>query len=489
MISSRLIVPGAIALSCSLILSSCSDKSGTSMPNVLFITVDDLRPELGCYGNKHIHSPYINQIANEGIVFNKAYCDVPVCGASRASLLTGIRPTITRFKTFHAWADNEVPGHLSLPRYLNNHGYTTISLGKVYHHQTDDLDAWSEHPWWATTDGVRQDFINPQSIAIAMAYGTDGEPGNGPAFEIFECHDTAYIDGKTTIRALDELKKLKDQDSPFFLGVGYLKPHLPFNAPKRYWDLYDHQSIELATNPFRPKNAPAWSVHNSAELRTQYSGVPPETPLPDDYARMLRHGYYACVSYIDAQIGILVNELKELELYDNTIIVILGDHGYNLGEHTMWCKHSSFDVSLRSPLIMRIPDQLAGHKTNALVEFVDIYPTIVDLIDLPIPDICEGKSLVPLINDPETTWSQAVYAWWRNGLTMTTQQYQYTEWMDVNTGESIGRMLYDHHIDPHENINVADTDEYRHVADSLSVILNKWWVNYQEFEASKPGNL
>ena len=446
-------------------------------PNILFIAIDDLRPELACYGAAHIKSPNIDNLAQQGTVFEKTFCNVPVSGASRASVLTGVRPTFARFKTFNDWADKSVPNHLSLPRYLKESGYTTISVGKVYHHQTDDLAGWTEEPIWAKTDGLKQDFISPESKEIIKYLSKDGKESNGPAFEMADCHDTAYIDGKTTLIAVDKLKQLKDGGKPFFLGVGYLKPHLPFNAPKKYWDMYDHNAIELANNPYHPQNMPKGFIHNSPELRTQYSGVPPDNPLPDDYSRMLRHGYYACVSYIDAQIGILIEALNELELADNTIIVLWGDHGYNLGEHSIWCKHTNLEVSLKSPLIIKAPWS-KGNKTQNLVEFVDIYPTIVDLVGLEIPEHCEGKSIVTLMKNPDVKWQNEVFAWWRNGLTIRTQQYQYTEWMNEKTLERQARMLFDHRVDPEENVNVAEALAYKQVADSLSARIRQWWNEY-----------
>ncbi len=462
------------------LLSACSipgQAKKNKKPNVLFISVDDLRPELACYGAKHIQSPNIDKLAQKATIFEKAYCNVPVSGASRASLLTGVRPTFTRFKQFSDWADKSTPNHLSLPRFLKEAGYTTISIGKVYHNQPDDLAGWTEEPIRAETDGMMQDFITPESIEIIKKLSKNGKEGNGPAFEMADCHDTAYIDGKTTMLAIEKLKQLKKNKKPFFLGVGYLKPHLPFNAPKKYWDMYDHNSIALANNPFHPQNIPKGFIHNSPELRMQYSGVPTSNPLPDDYSRKLRHGYYACVSYIDAQIGELLNALDKLGMADNTIIVLFGDHGYNLGEHSIWTKHTNLDVSLKSPLIIKAPGMKAN-KTQGIVEFVDIYPTIVNLVGLNTPKHCEGKSMVPLMKNSNAKWQNEIFAWWRNGLTIRTPQFIYTEWMNEKTLDRQARMLYDHNVDPDENINVAEDPKYIHVADSLSTRLREWWKAY-----------
>ena len=461
-------------------LTACHSNTEQVHPNVLFIAIDDLRPELGCYGQEHILSPNIDRIAQTGIVFNKTYCNVPVCGASRASLLTGVRPGNKRFKTFLAKADDDLPGHLSLPRHLKNSGYYTVSLGKVYHQKMDDTAGWSERPWHPKTSGVTRDYILPASIDTVKNNSTKKKNGNGPAWEAAEGDDDIYNDGKTTLKALQKLEQLNEQNQPFFLAVGYYKPHLPFNAPKKYWDMYNRDSINLAMNPYIPQNAPNAAIHNNNELRKQYHGVPEEAPLPNDYARSLRHGYYACISYIDAQIGMLVSKLKELELDNNTIIVIWGDHGWNLGEHTMWCKHNNFITSLRAPLIINIPGKTSGTKSDAISEFVDSYPTITELCGVETPSHCEGSSLVKAIEDHSYEGKKATYSKWHNGLTIRTKRYQYTEWTNPKTKEVYARMLYDHVTDPNENMNIAELPENQDLVKELSTQLQTWWANYLE---------
>jgi arylsulfatase A-like enzyme len=401
-----------LALS-SLFLNGCS-KTSKKKNNVLFIAVDDLRPELGCYGNTQIVSPNIDRLAAGGLKFVHAYCNVPVCGASRASLLTGVRPHRHRFVDYKTWADKDLPGHLSLPRYLKGHGYHTVSLGKVYHHhRQDDINAWSEKPWFPWGDWTGwQAYISEESKKVIRPNPRPGQPKRiaGPAWEIGECDDSGYPDGMIADMTIEKMRELSKSSQPFFLAAGFLKPHLPFNAPKKYWDLYKHDEIPLANNPFPPKDGPDEALHNYGELRKGYVDVPESNPLPDDYSRWLVHGYYACVSFTDAQIGRILDELDRLGLADNTTVILWGDHGWNLGEHTLWCKHCNFRTSLRAPIIVRSPGFWANQTSAALVEFVDIYPSIVELCGLPVPGHCEGTSFVPLMQDPEQQWNLAIFS-------------------------------------------------------------------------------
>ena len=329
--------------------------------NVLFIAIDDLRPQIGCYGHKQMISPNIDRLGSEGVIFNHAYCQVPVCGASRASLLTSIRPTRDRFVDFKTWKQKDAPNAASIPMHFKNNGYYTISNGKVYHHHKDDKDSWSEEPWRAENKGLWRDYQLEENQAIA----DKSHRKAGPPFESADVPDNAYQDGKSADKSIADLQRLKKMDKPFFLAVGFRKPHLPFNAPKKYWDLYKREEIDLADNPFRPKGAPDAALHNWGELR-QYYGIPRKGSLSEDMPRTLIHGYYACVSYADAQVGRVLAELDRLGLRDDTIVVLWGDHGWQLGEHGLWCKHCNFETSLHSPLIVRAPGIEGGKKTNAL---------------------------------------------------------------------------------------------------------------------------
>lgn len=456
-----------------LFLFSCAEEK---KPNILFIIVDDLRPELGSFGAEQIISPNIDKLASQGMRFERAYCNVPVCGASRASLMTGVRPAWYRFVNYHTYADKDLPGHLSLPRYLKENGYYTLSRGKVYHHKDDDVNAWSEEPWGPKGDWIGwQAYITEDSKGRIQKNSDPDKPYSvlGPAWEIADTADNAYPDGVLAEKAIDDLQKLSQKDQPFFLALGFVKPHLPFNAPKKYFDMYNHDSVAVASNPFVPENAPKESIHNSGELRGGYIDVPKSTPLPDDYARWLVHGYQACVSYTDAQIGKVLNELERLDLEDDTIVILWGDHGWNLGEHTMWCKHCNYQTSLRAPIILKAPDFDGGKASKALVEYVDIYPTLIELCGLPIPEHCDGKSFRPLLENPDLEWKDAVFSRYIKGETIATQRFLYSEWRDSSDGPVTARMMYDHQNDPDENKNIAEYPEYQQDVKKLEQMLHQ----------------
>jgi len=439
-------------------------RGGGKRPNVLFIAVDDLRPQLGCYGHKRMISPNIDRLAGEGVTFLRSYCQVPVCGASRASLLTGVRPARERFVGYSTWAEKDLPGVPVLPKHFKGNGYHTISNGKIFHHRADCKDGWSEAAWFPRGDGNWRNYLTEESKRAAR-----GNSGGGPAYEAADVADNAYFDGKIADKGISDLRRLKDMAKPFFLALGFLKPHLPFNAPKRYWDMYKREKIDLADNPFRPKGAPDAALHNWGELRS-YAGIPKKGPLSEDAARTLVHGYYACVSCTDAQIGRVLDELDRLGLSDNTIVVLWGDHGWNLGEHGLWCKHCNFETSLHSPLIVSGPGMKAGAKTNALTEYLDIYPSLCELCGLPAPEHLEGKSFVPLLKNPNQQWKEAVYSRYFNGDSVKTDRYRYTQWRRKN-GQVYARMLYDHKADPFENTNIAERPENKEVVRKLSNML------------------
>ena len=464
---------GAGTVACALPGALLGGPGKSSKPNVLFIAVDDLRPELGCYGQNHIVSPHIDRLANDGVVFNRAYCQSPVCGASRASLLSGIRATRDRsFKGYLHHADRDWGAPLSLPRHFRQNGYHTISNGKIYHHRDDGKGSWSEPAWRPKGEWGGRGYLRPENIAIAR----EAERGLGPAYECADVGDSDYADGKTADKAISDLRRLKDMDDPFFLAVGFVKPHLPFNAPKKYWDLYDAEKIDLADNPYRPKDAPDSAIHSWGELRA-YHGIPKKGPLSDEMARKLIHGYYASTSYTDAQIGRVLGELDRLGLRDDTIVVLWGDHGWNLGEHTLWCKHCHFQTSLLAPLIVRAPGLKGGAKTDALTEFVDIYPTLCELVGLSRPGHLEGRSFVPLMKNPNKSWKEAVYSRYQRGDSVRTDRYCYTEWYHKD-GKRRARMLYDQKLDPDENVNISERPENAELVRELSKKLHKFRAGY-----------
>jgi iduronate 2-sulfatase len=465
---------GAIGLSALVGGFSCQQPSQNSgeakqsaqRPNVLFIAVDDLRPELNCYGETHIHSPNIDKLASEGIRFNRAYCNIPVCGASRASLLTGTRPTRDRFLHYYTRVDVEMDTVPTLPQYFRQSGYYAMVNGKVFHHPGDAAESWDEE-WWPPSNSTWRDYADPENIRI------DTGKHRGPAYECLNVEDNAYKDGKTAEKAIKDLQKLKDMNKPFFLGLGFFKPHLPFNAPKKYWDLYSKKDIKLPENNYKPQNAPDEAMHNWGELRS-YMDIPPTGPLTDSAARQLIHGYYACVSYTDAQIGKVLKALEDLGLDDNTIVILWGDHGWNLREHGLWCKHCNFKTSLHAPIIMKAPGIEGGKETDGITGFVDIYPSLCELCNLEKPQHLEGQSFVSLLKNPQKEWKEYAVCKWFDGATYIKGQHFYTEWSDT-TSHIYARMLYDHTTDPGENVNISEEESNKNLVNELSEELHERW--------------
>ena len=458
-------------------------KTRSRKMSVLFIAVDDLRPQLGCYGHKQIISPNIDRLAAEGMLFERTYCQQAVCAPSRASLLTGTRPDTTKIYDLNTPVRKAMPNVLTLPEHFKNNGYETISIGKIYHHAQDDLQGWTAQPYRADSSPQGawkgRGYLTEEAVAQMEQYNKarPNMQGQGPAFEAADVSDEAYPDGANTVYAVEQLNRLKDK--PFFLAMGLYKPHLPFNAPKKYWDMYDHAKIKLADNPFIPRNAPAYATTNWDELRN-YAGIPQKGPCPDDLARQLIQGYYACVTYIDAQIGLLLNELDRLNIRKNTVVILWGDHGWKLGEHAGWCKHTNFELDTHVPMILSVPGMKnAGKRTGALTEYVDIYPTLCEVCDLPVPAHIEGLSTVPLLKDPARPWKKAAFSQYPRGnvmgYTMRTERLRYTEWQDRKTGEILARELYDHQSDPDENVNAADEPQYEKDVARLSQMLKAGW--------------
>lgn len=434
-----------------LILLLSVPAKAAEKPNVLFIAVDDLRPELGCYGKEYIHSPNIDRLADGGVLFERAYCMVPTCGASRASLMTGIRPSRNRFVHWQASAEKEAPGITTLNTHFRRNGYYTVSLGKVFNNLDDSTHGWSEPAWRPE----HRWYHRPENLKRHEEQQKRGSRYRGPAWESADVPDETYRDGRLAQRAIADLQRLKEKNEPFLLAVGFFKPHLPFVAPKKYWDLYDGETIQLPDNYHVPQDAPKESIHTWGELRA-YAGIPASGPVSDETARHLIHGYYACVSYIDAQVGKLLDELERLGLAENTIIVLWSDHGWNLGEHTLWCKHSCYETSMHIPLIVKSPGFSGGERRDGLIESIDLYPTLCELTGLPLPDHLQGRSFATLMKDPQAEWKSSAVGRYRNGDTIRTDRFRFSEYTNA-AGRQLSRMLYDHESDPGENVNVAET--------------------------------
>lgn len=480
-------------------------------PNILFIPIDDLRPELGCYGNTIIKTPNIDRLAANGVVFNRAYCQQAVCTPSRTSLLTGLRPDSTQVWDLETNFRDHMPDLVTLPQFFKNNGYYTVGFGKTFHNIFPDTISWNEK---LHVDGFPFDpdavYADQENLIIQkkkeLQLLKNGKAKfdhygfiytKAKAFEVADVNDDYYYDGAQTTMAIKKLGELKDKNQPFFLSVGYYKPHLPFNAPKKYWDLYNREDIPLASNPYVPQDSPGFSVHGDAELRA-YTGshglpMPEEEPLNKQQQRELIHAYYASVSYIDAQVGRLLKELKNLGLMENTIVVLWGDHGWKLGEHNGWGKMTNYEIDTRVPLIISGTGvKEKGGISNSLTEFVDVYPTLCELSGFEVPEYLHGKSLTPLLNDTNATVKNAAYSQFllgrfgpkksrkqeRMGYAVRTTRYRYVEWYtwDKTTsskGELLAKELFDHQNDPGENINIANVARSSSVVSQMHKELSK----------------
>ena len=431
-------------------------------PNILFIAIDDLRPELGCYGKKEILSPHIDKLASTGTLFNRAYCQVAVCGASRASLMTGLRPTWQRFVKYNTISDKDAPGVLTLPQELKQNGYHCLSNGKIFHHKDDTAErSWSENPWKPDIGG--SSFLDPKSESMI-----GGNKKRGPIWEAPNVAENAYPDGQIAEKTIEDLKRIKEMNKPFFLACGFLKPHLPFYAPKKYWDLYDRTSLVLAKNQFRPKNAPE-VLKGSSEVHSYHNrGMKYNS---EEWHRACLHGYYACVSYVDAQIGRIINKLDELNLRKNTVIILWGDHGWHLGEHNFWGKHNVMHLSSRSPLIVSTPRGRPNQTCDRLVEFVDIYPTLLDLAGIKSANKgLQGTSFKILLQRPRSLWKKAAFSRYGPANSVVTPKFNYIQY---RSGE---KMLFDLISDPDENINIAGDPKRKSTLNLHSKILGAGWT-------------
>ncbi len=414
-------------------------SAAPARPNILFIAIDDLRPELGCYGAAHVKSPNIDRLASQGLLLNRAYCQVPVCGASRASLMTGILPLPNRFTTHLSRADEDAPGAATLPQVFKEAGYTTLSNGKVFHNSADTkARSWSDGTW--SSGQSHSTSLDPATAATKSA------AGRTRMYESPDVPDNAYGDGKVAEKTIADLQRLKTAGKPFFLACGFIRPHMPFYAPKKYWDLYDRKTIALAENRRRPTDAPA-GLKGSGEYRTYSFGDYADST--DEFHRMMRHGYYASTSYADKLVGDVLAELTRLGLADNTIVVLWGDHGWNLGEHDFWGKHNTLNTAVRVPLILKIPGNTSGQKSDALVGVYDLFPTLCSLAGLPIPATVQGRSFAALLTDPLQKFRDSVYTRFGQGDAVVTENLIYTSY------GADGDMLYDLKSDPAENRNLA----------------------------------
>jgi len=472
-------------------------------PNVLFIAIDDLRPELGCYGSVIAKSPNLDKLAKEGMRFDRAYCQQAICSPSRASLMTGARPDQIGVIENTAYFRELNPEIVTLPQHFIKHGYEAVYCGKIYHgRMTDDKHSWSRKPAY-TRCPVKMKWL-PGNYALPenqklwasnkekmlAKYGKAGSGGlvHGPAYESADVPDHAYSDGFSTRLAIATLKdhREKKPKQPLFLALGFKKPHLNFVAPKKYWDLYDREKIKLAKQTKSPKGGAATGLHASFELRTRH-GIPKKGPIGPELAKTLLHGYYACVSYVDAQIGMMLEALDEAGIRDDTVIVVWGDHGWHLGDMGIWGKATNYEIATRVPLIVWTPEMKArGESTSALVELIDLYPTLCELADLPRPAHLAGKSFVPLLDEPERKWKKhaisqfpnpALREWAANPLSPGMRQTFFGPLIEEveskiikQQGNSWDRELFENHLMGYS----LRTEAYRLVA----------WLDYRDLDAN-----
>ena len=454
-------------------------------PNVLFIVVDDLRPELGCYGVGEIKTPQIDRLAASGLRFTRAYCQQSHCNPSRASLLTGLRPNSTRVWDGFAHFRDAVPEVVTLPEHFKRNGYHAVAFGKVFH--VPDPQSWNEPTRWPEKATTWSEASRRRWLAYREQLRARGNREavvariRPPTTDDEDVPDSQRPDGELADLAIAAMLRLAGEDRPFFLAVGFLRPHLPFTPPRKYWDLYRRDELPLASNPQLPEDSPSMAMNALYELREHMDFVgtpaPSEGSLTEAQRRRLKHGYYASVSFVDAQVGRVLDALEQNGLSDNTIVLLWGDHGWKLGEHNGWCKQTNYEVDTRVPLIVRAPGARANGKTSdALVELLDVYPTLSALASLPLPKHLEGESFLPLLDEPDQPGKAAAFSQFRRhqagrgfmGYAIRTARHRYEEWIDRRSGETVARELYDHQVDPEENKNLANAPEQQPVLGELS---------------------
>ncbi len=466
-----------------LFLSPASPGEERS-PNVLFIAIDDLRPALGCYGDPVARTPNIDRLSKRGTLFRRAYCQQAVCSPSRLSLMTGRRPDTIRVWDLNTHFRKSLPDVVTLPQFFKGRGYHCRSIGKIYHgggEPSKDSPSWSE-------DSVLHN-VRDARLRYATARNLTGEGLKRRAAEAADVPDETYIDGVVCKAALKALGKLKKRNQPFFLAVGFRKPHLPFCAPRKYWELYDREDIPAPRSVDHPRGAPEVAVRSWKELEG-YTDIPQNGQLSPEKVAELRHGYYACVSYVDALIGRLLDRLGALGLQEETVVCLWGDHGFHLGEQGLWAKANNYELSTRVPLILSVPGQKkSGEKSEALVELVDLYPTLVEACGFKVPVGLEGTSFRALLDTPGRPWKKAAFSQYPRayrgnrhrshgdimGYAIRTSAHRYVEWRDWKSGKVEALELYDHELDSGEMRNVAAEENYAGVLARHQAILKAGW--------------
>ncbi|MGC4233043.1 MAG: sulfatase [Niabella sp.] len=444
------------------------DAQKTKPYNVLFIAVDDLKPVIGAYGDTIAKTPAMDELAAEGAVFLNNHCQQALCAPSRASLLTGLRPDRTKVWDLQTVPREANPSMISLPQYFRQNGYETIAFGKIFHLPSSGYGQDSAS--WSITyrPTQKKEYYNAQSKV---------------SIECAEVGDTVYADGETSGLAIDYLLQYNGskKEQPFFLAVGFKKPHLPFTAPKKYWDLYQRSAFSLPVITAHAIGAPDMAYTNWGELRS-YTDIPDEGRLQPTKQLELIHGYYAAVSYVDKQIALIIEQLKKLELYENTIIVLWGDHGWHLGDHGQWTKHTNFEQATRAPLIIRAPQYKKAASIKNPTEFIDVFPTLCRLNGFPIPEDLDGMDLTPLLTGADTMLKEYAISQYPRGpknkimgYALRDQRYRLVVWVDgyfnsskkFNDSSILKVELYDYYSDPLESKSLATYPSYRAVKNEL----------------------
>lgn len=450
--------------------------------NVLFIAADDLRNDLGCYGHPMVKTPNLDRLARRGLVFDKAYCQQAVCNPSRASIMTGRRLDSLRIWNLATHFRQTTPDAVTLPQHFMKHGYFTQNVGKIFHNWIHEIQG--DPASWSVPAVMH--FANHGDDKPQVPGGLPPNLAKDIKCQCLDVPDEAYFDGRVARLAVEALEQRKEKAEPFFLAIGFWKPHSPFNAPKKYWDLYQRDEVAMPRNPGWPQDAPRIAWHDSRELLgTKKVGKTRE--VTDAAIREMRHGYLANISYMDAQIGKVLDALDRLKLTDSTIVVFWSDHGYHLGEQTLFAKTSNFELDARVPLIIATPQmKTAGQKTDSLVELMDLFPTLSELCGLPAPAAAQGVSLAPVLAHASTSVRDVALtqhprpAYYDRepdktpthmGYTIRTATHRYTEWRDWKTGTTTARELYDHTTDPDETRNVAAQPSQKAIVEKHAALL------------------
>lgn len=451
--------------------------------NVLFIAADDMRPQLGCYGDATVKSPHLDALARRGLVFQRSYVQQALCSPSRISMLSGRYPHTTGIFEIGRPLRATMPDITTMPQHFKNNGYHTRSLGKIYHVGIDDDASWTVPAWHSKkprASAATQAAV-AKLVADAKARGVElPKKGKGnrnlaiPPFEAVDCADGDLLDGDCATNAVEQLREhAKNPARPFFLAVGFANPHVPWIAPKKYFDLYDPAKLPLATNEFLPKGSPDFAATSGADFYG-YRDVPQVKgdQLPERFKRECLQGYLAAISYVDAQVGRLLAALDETGLAKNTVVVFWSDHGYYMGEHTWWgAKHNNYEGATRNCLLIATPGQkTAGQSTKALAQSVDLAPTLTELCGLPAHEGFQGRSLKRVLDDPQASVNEAAFSWYPKngylGVAMRTDQWRYVEW--TKPGAATERELFDMVHDKQNDLNVSAKPEHAKVVESLS---------------------